>query len=126
MTMRLGGDSRLIGQASIGLGGHIDDGEDVRKCIYRELNEEVGIVREDIVDITFCGFLYTEESEVDSVHVGMVYRAYTKREGIACIEKDKLSGAWISLSDLNQMRMDGRLESWSAIAFDHVLRKEDA
>lgn len=42
MTTRLGGDERLIGQASIGLGGHMENGESIFDCLYRELNEEVG------------------------------------------------------------------------------------
>lgn len=107
MSMRLGGDSRLVGQASIGLGGHIDSGEDVSKCLYRELKEEVGIARKDIRDMTFYGFLHSEATEVDSVHVGMVYRAYTDRDDIACIEKDKLSGAWITLDEVHRLKMDG-------------------
>ena len=126
MTMRLGGDSRLVGQASIGLGGHIDFGEDVSKCLYRELKEEVGIIPEYIVDITFCGFLHSEATEVDSVHVGMVYLAYTDRDDIACIEKDKLSGTWITKNELHRLKMNGFLESWSELVVDHVLRKEDA
>ena len=35
-TRRIGGDSRLIGQASIGLGGHMDVGEDFQVCLLRE------------------------------------------------------------------------------------------
>ena len=41
-TLRLGGDERLKGQHSIGLGGHMDGGEDMLTALYRELKEEVG------------------------------------------------------------------------------------
>ena len=72
MTTRIGGDERLIGQHSIGLGGHMDEGETIMDCLYRELEEEVGLTRADIADITYCGFISKEDNEVESVHLGMV------------------------------------------------------
>jgi predicted NUDIX family phosphoesterase len=120
-TLRLGGDNRLIGQASIGLGGHMDEGEDFEDCLMRELYEEIGLKSGDIRDLQFCGYLYSEQSEVDSVHVGMVYRAKTSREEVRCLEEEKLSGAWLTRHELINLKGDGKLESWSRIVFDEVL-----
>ena len=126
MTTRIGGDERLVGQHSIGLGGHMDENETVMDCLYRELEEEVGLSKKDIADITFCGFISREDNEVDSVHLGMVYYAYTEREDIICREADKLVGYWYTVNKMAEARSNGHMESWSALCFDRLLAKEDA
>ena len=78
-TLRTGGDDRLVGQASLGLGGHMDEGETFEGCLCREIMEEVGLARDDIQNLTLCGYIFSNASEVDSVHVGMVYRAERTR-----------------------------------------------
>lgn len=125
-TMRTGGDSRLIGQVSIGLGDHMDVGEDFQACLMRELHEEIGMKPDDIKGLRFCGYLYSEQSEVDSVHVGMVYRALTTREDLQCLEADKLTGAWLTQDELRRLRGEDAMESWSRFAFDTMLAKENA
>ena len=125
MTTRIGGDERLIGQHSIGLGGHTDEGETIMDCLYRELEEEVGLTRADIADITFFGFISKEDNEVDSVHLGMVYYAYTERKDISCLEADKLTGDWFSVKQMAEARSNGYMESWSALCFDRLLAKEE-
>lgn len=78
----------------MGLGGHIDGGEAIHDALRRELAEEVGLQKGDITNVSFCGYIYSEHSEVDSVHIGMVYRLLTDREDISCLENDKLTGQW--------------------------------
>ena len=125
MTARLGGDERLLGQNSIGLGGHIDEDESIMDCLYRELKEEVALDRTDIADITFCGFLYSDANDVDSVHVGMVYRVFCTREDLVCQEKDKLTGSWFTPKELREARNSGHMESWSVMAYDALLHEDD-
>lgn len=88
-TTRLGGDSRLVGQVSIGLGGHMDAGESFMTCLLRELKEEIGLTEGDMVTLRFLGFLYSEGSDVDSVHLGLVYELETFRSDVTCLETDK-------------------------------------
>ncbi len=83
-TTRLGGDSRLQGMLSIGLGGHMDEGENVISCLLRELEEEVGLTDKDIVSLTLYGYLFNDDSEVDSVHLGIVYILDTHRRNVRC------------------------------------------
>ena len=125
MTTRLGGDDWLVGQHSIGLGGHIDEGEGVMECLYRELEEEIGLRKDDIADITFCGFISKDDNEVDSVHLGMVYYAYTGHDDVSCLEADKLAGDWFTVRQMMEARSNGYMESWSAICFDKLLAKEE-
>ena len=93
-TLRLGGDERLKGQHSIGLGGHMDGGEDVLTALYRELKEEVGLTEADVTDIQLSGYIYSSKTEVDSVHVGAVYLLKTENSEISCLERDTLFGYW--------------------------------
>lgn len=124
MTTRIGGDDRLKGQHSIGLGGHMDEDERILDTLYRELEEEVGLHRDDIADISLCGFLSSTMTEVDSVHLGLIYHITTNREDISCLEKDKLMGDWFTVEQLQEARKAGHMESWSTICFDSLLRGE--
>ena len=96
VTTRIGGDERLLDQASLGLGGHIDEGEAIEECLWRELNEEIGLSTNDCSEPSLLGYLFSEKNEVDNVHLGMVYHISTERESISCLEKDKLLGGWFS------------------------------
>lgn len=93
-TLRLGGDERLKGQHSIGLGGHMDGGEDVLTALYREMKEEVGLTEADVTDIQLSGYIYSSRTEVDSVHIGAVYLLKTTRSDVVCLERDTLFGYW--------------------------------
>ena len=126
MTTRIGGDERLKGQHSIGLGGHMDEDERILDTLFRDLEEEVGLHRDDIADITLCGFLSSTLTEVDSVHLGLIYRITTNREDISCLEEDKLTGDWFTAPQLQEARQAGYMETWSAICFDSLLRGEAA
>ena len=98
-TLRLGGDERLRGQHSIGLGGHMDGGEDIPTALYRELKEEVGLTEADIESAKLCGYVYSGKTEVDSVHVGVIYLLTISRSDVTCPERDKLSGCWCSAAE---------------------------
>lgn len=88
-TTRLGGDSRLVGQMSIGLGGHMEVGESFMTCLLRELKEEIGLMEGDVIALRFLGFIYSEGSDVDSVHLGLVYELETFRSDVICLETNK-------------------------------------
>lgn len=124
MTTRIGGDERLLGLASLGLGGHIDEGESIEECLWRELNEEIGLSSDDCSEPYLLGYLFSEKNEVDSVHLGMVYHISTERKDVSCLEKDKLIGGWFSPQELKEVRGSGHLESWSRKLFDSLLKEK--
>lgn len=124
LTTRIGGDERLLGLASLGLGGHMDEGESAQDCLWRELNEEIGLSSDECAAPSLLGYLYSEKTEVDSVHVGMVYHICTDRENITCLEKDKLIGDWFTPHELKEVYDSGHLESWSRTLFDSLLKEK--
>lgn len=120
-TKRLGGDSRLVGQYSIGIGGHVEPPEQIYDALYREIEEEVGLSGTDLENCTFKGYIYDNSSEVSSVHVGFAFLVSVSKKAISVKEKDKLSGEWVSLAQLKKYRTKDKLETWSAIAADNIL-----
>lgn len=118
-TRRLnkGGESRLHGKVSIGIGGHINpvDETDRRsvlmKGLERELDEEVYIrCRGELVP---QGFINDDGNGVGAVHLGLCFSMEVEGE-VSVKETEKLSGGWMSLQELRG-EFDN-METWSQIA----------
>ncbi len=76
---RKGGDSRLAGSRSCGVGGHverIDAGEGLeetaRKTAIREAVEELGCQPEQLGPLKVTGWIHERESAIGRVHIGLV------------------------------------------------------
>lgn len=114
------GDARLTDMSSIGVGGHVDDGESVVDAFYRELKEEVGIEQEHIMNATRMGYIYDPTTNVGKVHLGIVFLIELVTNEIEVAEKDKLRGCWVTFDHLEQLRDEGKLESWSDLCVDEL------
>lgn len=118
-TRRLnkGGESRLHGKVSIGIGGHINpvDETDRRsvlmKGLERELDEEVYIQRRG--ELMPRGFINDDGNGVGAVHLGLCFSMEVEGE-VSVKETEKLSGGWMSLQELRG-EFDN-METWSQIA----------
>lgn len=118
-TRRLnkGGESRLHGKLSIGIGGHINpvDETDRRsvlmKGLERELDEEVYIQRRE--QLVPRGFINDDGNGVGAVHLGLCFSMEVEGE-VLVKETEKLSGAWLSLQELKSEY--DNMETWSQIA----------
>lgn len=120
-TKRLAeGDARLTGLYSIGIGGHIDEGEDLVDSMYRELAEEVGLAQDDITYYERLGYIYDQSTAIGRVHLGMVVCMKLQHNKISVKEKDKLSGEWVTLDTLRTYAKEGKLESWSEIILEKL------
>lgn len=114
---RGGGDPRLFERFSIGVGGHLNPGDgDVMAGLSREWREELDAGFEP--DFRFVGLLNDDEDPVGSVHLGFVYVADTGGRPVAIRETDKLSGSFRSPSEV--AAVVDRMESWSALLFEHL------
>lgn len=123
-TRRLsaGGETRLHGKLSLGVGGHIERVDDdtsegiLMRALEREVAEEVAV--EHIVSLTPLGVINEEHDEVGRVHLGFLFRMEVTGE-VAVRETDKLEGMWLKISELP--KYSGEMEGWSVVAAEALL-----
>lgn len=120
-----GGEARLHGKVSIGVGGHMNVfGElaDVLEEAKREIHEEVeflgGTVDEAIVSMDYVGLINDDVNDVGKVHIGILIEAHISRDAIVQVrEKDQLDGDWFPVKTIaNSPELVERLENWSKFA----------
>lgn len=113
-TTRLnrGGETRLHGMISLGVGGHINPGDDdsLMNGLRREIREEVYMT--DFGDLTLRGVINDDSNEVGSVHLGFFYTLTTSGE-VRVKETEKLAGSWLRRSEL--WDLSPKMETWSQI-----------
>jgi predicted NUDIX family phosphoesterase len=112
---RAGGDARLHGLWSIGVGGHVNPGDGgVLGGLGREWTEE--LVADFEPPFTPIGLLNDDTTPVGAVHIGVVYAADADGRPVTIRETDKLSGAFASTVEVAEVR-DG-METWSRLTFE--------
>jgi predicted NUDIX family phosphoesterase len=131
LTRRLksGGEARLHGKHSIGIGGHInpeDLGSDavalVRNPIdagtRRELDEELTVKGQ--YKVHRVGVLNDDSNAVGAVHVGVV-QVVTVEGDVDIRERNQLEGRLVTLDDLKSLLDRGAdFETWSRLLIAHI------
>jgi len=116
-----GGDPRLHGKASIGVGGHlnpVDEGADpLTDGLRREWSEE--LIADWEPKFRLVGLLNDDANPVGSVHLGVVFEVEAAGRAIEVRERDKLSGAFASVDEVRSAW--DRLETWSRLVAEHLL-----
>ncbi len=112
-----GGDPRLHGRYSIGVGGHLNPGDGgLLGGLRREWAEE--LVADFVPPFRLLALLNDDTTAVGAVHLGAVYLADAAGRPVAIRETDKLAGAFAEHAAVAAVR-DG-LETWSALVFDFL------
>lgn len=112
---RAGGDARLHDLFSIGVGGHINPGDDdVHGGLRREWREEIEADFEPEFDM--LGLLNDDDSDVGSVHLGVVFLADAAGRPVGVRETEKLSGSFQPMEQLRNV-YEG-METWSQLVLD--------
>lgn len=113
-----GGDARLHGRASIGVGGHlnpVDEGEDALLAgLLREWHEELETNWEP--EFRLIGLLNDDSNPVGAVHLGIVFTVQADGRQVAVREHHKLVGAFAGAAELAATW--DRLETWSQLVAD--------
>ena len=114
-----GGEERLHGQSSVGVGGHMNNvvgadsiNEVLRVNAQRELNEEVGLSEDRSQNIEYIGFINNDTNAVGKVHIGVVFKIKVKSSDVEVRETDTLKINWVSQDEINDLN---HFESWSAL-----------
>jgi predicted NUDIX family phosphoesterase len=115
-----GGDARLHGKASIGVGGHlnpVDEGADALMAgLRREWDEELVAGWEP--DFRLIGLLNDDSNPVGAVHLGVVFEVEARGRPVEVREHDKLAGAFAEPRDVAASW--DRLETWSRLVAEAV------
>ena len=114
-----GGEERLHGQSSVGVGGHMNNvvgadsiNEVLRVNAQRELNEEVGLSEDRSQNMEYIGFINDDTNAVGKVHIGVVFKIKVKSSDVEVSETDTLKINWVSQDEINDLN---HFESWSAL-----------
>lgn len=127
---RTGGDERLIGMISLGMGGHINpedaiEGKNILESnIIRELSdEELNIDLDKTVSCEPLGFIrYTNPEDVISQdHMGVFYLLVTEDENVTIKETDKMVGGFLTKEEI--IEQGSKSESWSKILIEEFIKK---
>jgi predicted NUDIX family phosphoesterase len=110
-----GGDARLHGMASIGVGGHlnpVDEGEDALMAgLRREWAEELEADWEP--EFRLIGLVNDDSNPVGAVHLGVAFEVQAGGRPVDVRERDKLSGAFADADEVAATWY--RLETWSQL-----------
>jgi predicted NUDIX family phosphoesterase len=136
------GEKRLIGEVSIGLGGHIEESpinneptvNVIIEAIMRELNEEVGLPINDSLrkllikkfNESNFGCFYCNEKDVDKVHLALSLIISIPRQLLGESEKGIITnGRWLSVEELKIAIQEDevKLENWSKLVFNLIETK---
>ena len=110
-----GGDARLHGHYSIGVGGHLNPGDGgLLGGLRREWEEE--LVADFVPEFRLVALLNDDTTEVGAVHLGAVYVADAAGRPVAIRETDKLTGSFVEASAVEAVA--DRLETWSRLVFE--------
>lgn len=124
---KAGGEKRLVGNRSIGIGGHINPvdekplfGYDMRDiyndAVNREVDEEVDIDRP--LRKRMVALLNDDTTEVGKVHLGIVHCWTLASPEVRKREQMITQLGFLSAFELRSARHE--LESWSQFCLDHL------
>lgn len=117
-----GGEARLRGLYSIGVGGHINredvDGavDSVAAGLRREIDEE--LVIGGPWNSRLVGVLNDDTNPVGQVHFGLVHLVDVATPDVSVREADRLSGRLAGMGELMTVR--DQMETWSQLILDAV------
>ena len=123
-----GTEKRLVGNKSIGLGGHVDDVPQFDMSLYswlqaeaeREVLEEIGL--KPLAALEFVNLLVDRTNSVGRVHLGLLAIAHVDvpETGVDAEEGHIEKGKWLTVAELQELAKNVELENWSAMALEQL------
>lgn len=125
------GETRLIGNRSIGIGGHINPVDDMPLfggpydaylgAVEREIDEEVAITAKRTNKIV--ALLNDDSNEVGKVHLGVVHIMELSSEDVARKEQMITQLNFMTLNELNEVK--DSMETWSGLCLELLAKIEN-
>jgi predicted NUDIX family phosphoesterase len=125
-----GGESRLHGRTSVGVGGHvnaadvachggeIDIAETLRRACAREIAEEVQCG--DITSLRPVGVIKESVNAVSRVHLGVVVECWLTHRDVRPRDPGLVDLRFVSVADLTHLADE--METWSACLLSYLSR----
>jgi predicted NUDIX family phosphoesterase len=112
-----GADRRLHDRWSIGVGGHLNPGDDgLLGGLRREWHEE--LEADFVPEFRLIGLLNDDTTDVGRVHLGAVYVADAADRRVEVRETEKLTGRFATAAEVAAVSED--LETWSRLVFEAI------
>ncbi|MDE0896071.1 MAG: NUDIX domain-containing protein [Planctomycetota bacterium] len=135
LTKRLpqGGEGRLFGKLSIGIGGHMNpvdhtgdtesatpqSKDPIAECTLRELEEELWL--EGARRLEPIGIINDDSNPVGAVHIGLVQVLFLHKGSARVREEDILEGRMVAPDELASLLADGaNFETWSRMLVERL------
>jgi len=126
------GETRLVGNRSIGIGGHINPADDMPlfntnfyetylAAVDREVAEEVSVETRHTNHIV--ALLNDESNEVGSVHLGIVHYWVLDEPKVNKREQMITQMAFMTPAELHEVK--DTLETWSGLCAEHLAEMDD-
>ncbi len=130
---RRAGEKRLVGNRSIGIGGHINPADDMPlfssnfyeaylSAVKREVEEEVGV--ETKYSDKIVALLNDDNNEVGKVHLGIVHHWILDEPKVARREQMITQLELKTIEELQSVR--DTMETWSSLCLDGLSQIENA
>ncbi len=128
---RRAGEARLVGNRSIGIGGHINPQDDMPlfsggfretylAAVEREVSEEVHVEAEHSDRIV--ALLNDESNEVGRVHLGVVH--FWKLASSKVKKREQMITQMAFLGREELLSLQDRMETWSRLCLQHLVEME--
>lgn len=126
------GEKRLVGNRSVGIGGHINPKDEqllgftpaassdigfYLEAVRREIAEEV--IVEGEIDPRIVALINDDSNPVGQVHFGIVHLCDLESKSVRKREQQITESGFVSIEDLAGPRRE-ELETWSALAIDYL------
>jgi predicted NUDIX family phosphoesterase len=117
------GEQRLVAKGSIGIGGHINDGDEslfafdesaYRAAVHREIEEELTLSGPYTDRV--AALINDDSNEVGQVHLGVVHIVELSNDDVKPGEKAIAQLGFLTVEELRARR--DALETWSQIVLD--------
>jgi predicted NUDIX family phosphoesterase len=131
------GETRLVGNRSVGIGGHVNPIDEQRdaaggshaeedfptylKAVRREIDEEVVVEVDGPLDIEMIGLINDDSNPVGQVHFGVIHVCRLPVPRVRKREDQITQAGFVSIAELAGPRRE-ELETWSQIAIDFLNR----
>ena len=118
-------ESRLRGKWSWGIGGHVDKIDDEKKdpiltSLLREIDEEIDI--ESFDEPKILGYINDDQTEVGSVHFGILYLIETDAKTVKPKDDEISWGGFMAYDQLEEICIlnESNVETWSEISLEPI------